>query len=183
MATRPTVSSAPARAGAVLALALAFAPTACGDRFSSSDRDAIEALLQAQQAAWNGGDLDGFMAGYLHDASLTFASGGEVHRGWEPTMARYRERYPDPATMGVLDFQIQEVRSLSADTALVLGGFVLTETPRAGTGVFTLVVKRREDGWRIVHDHTSAAVPPPTAGQDAPGAIGAAPSTPPREDL
>lgn len=179
MATRPTVSFCPGRAGAVLALALALVcgPVACGARaFSSSDRDAIEALLHAQQAAWNSGDLDGFMAGYLRDTSLSFASGGDVHRGWDRTMARYRERYPDPATMGALDFQILEVRPLSADTALVLGGFALSETPRSGTGVFTLVVQRGEDGWRIVHDHTSAATPSPPP----PGAPAA---QPPREDL
>lgn len=102
------------------------------------------------------------MAGYLHDTSLSFASGGQVQRGWERTMARYRRRYPDRAAMGVLDFQIQEVRPLSPDAALVVGGFTLTETPRSGTGVFTLLVQRRPEGWRIVHDHTSAAPPDPS---------------------
>lgn len=151
-----------ARACAVLAFAvvLACAPAGCGGRtFSSSDRAAIEGLLAAQQAAWNQGDLDGFMAGYMKDASLSFASGGEVQRGWERTMARYRKRYPDPAAMGVLAFEIQDVRPISPDAALVLGAFMLTETPKAGTGVFTLLVQRRPEGWRIVHDHTSAAPP------------------------
>jgi uncharacterized protein (TIGR02246 family) len=170
------VSSAAARACAVLALAVALA--GCGGRtFSSSDRAAIEGLLAAQQAAWNQGDLDAFMAGYMKDTSLSFASGGEVQRGWERTMARYLERYPDPATMGVLHFEIEEVRPISPDAALVLGAFMLTETPKAGTGVFTLLVQRRPEGWRIVHDHTSAA-PPSAPAASAPSS----PSRQPRPD-
>lgn len=140
-----------------LALGLAAPAVACGGRtFSSDDRVAIEALLGAQQNAWNRGDLEAFMAGYLHDTGLSFASGGEVQRGWERTMERYQRRYPNREAMGVLGFDLQEIRPLSKDTALVIGGFMLTETPQAGSGIFTLVVQRRPEGWRIVHDHTSA---------------------------
>jgi uncharacterized protein (TIGR02246 family) len=171
-----------ARGCAVLALALAL--FGCGGpTFTASDREAIEGLLAAQRTAWNEGDLDGFMAGYLRDTSLSFASGGEVQRGWERTMARYRTRYPDPAAMGTLAFHIQEVRPISADAALVLGGFELTETPRAGTGVFTLLVQRRPEGWRIVHDHTSAAAPPALPAADPAPDSGPAPAPDPASDL
>jgi ketosteroid isomerase-like protein len=37
---------------------------------------------------------------------------------------------------------------------------VLTGTAQAGRGVFTLVVERRPEGWRIVHDHTSVGPEP-----------------------
>jgi uncharacterized protein (TIGR02246 family) len=133
----------------------------CGAQaFTADDREAILALLEAQREAWNRGDLDGFLAGYLHADELTFASGGTVRRGFGPTQDRYRHRYPDAAAMGVLGFDIEEVRPLSSHTALVLGRFTLTETPEAGRGVFTLLVQRRPEGWRIVHDHTSAASAP-----------------------
>jgi len=43
----------------------------------------ITALLDAQDAAWNRGDIAGFMAGYWPSPDLRFASGGEVVRGFD----------------------------------------------------------------------------------------------------
>jgi ketosteroid isomerase-like protein len=40
---------------------------------------------------------------------------------------------------------------------VVLGRWRLTETAQAGSGVFSVVVERRPEGWRIVHDHTSSS--------------------------
>ena len=50
--------------------------------------------------AWNEGDIEGFMAGYLPSEELRFTSGNEVRRGWRQTLKRYRETYPDRAAMG-----------------------------------------------------------------------------------
>src|SRR5437879_12391855 len=58
-----------------------------------SSEDAIRAVLDAQVAAWNRGDLEGFMAGYWKSENLTFMSGGTVTHGWQATMDRYRKRY------------------------------------------------------------------------------------------
>ncbi len=128
----------------------------CGaGHFSTADAEAIEALLHRQQQAWNRGDVEAFMDGYWRSAQMTFSSGAVIERGWDATLERYQTRYPDAATMGQLAFDIEEIRPLSADAAVVLGRFTLTETSEAGTGVFTLVVRRRAEGWRIVHDHTS----------------------------
>jgi uncharacterized protein (TIGR02246 family) len=141
----------------ILGLVLAAAVGCGAHHFSGQDIEAIERLLDRQRQAWNRGDLRGFMAGYAQGEGLTFASGGDVERGWADTLARYQRRYPDRGTMGTLAFHIEEIRPLSADSAIVLGRFVLTQTPAAGDGVFTLIVRRRAEGWRIVHDHTSAA--------------------------
>jgi ketosteroid isomerase-like protein len=32
----------------------------------------------------------------------------------------------------------------------------LTATPNAAAGVFSVALERTAEGWRIVHDHTSA---------------------------
>lgn len=128
----------------------------CGaGHLSTADADAIEALLERQRQAWNRGDLDAFMDGYWRSEKMSFASGAKLERGWDATLTRYRQRYPDSAAMGQLAFDIDEIRPLADDAAVVLGRFTLTETPQAGTGIFTLVVRRRVEGWRIVHDHTS----------------------------
>jgi len=155
--------SAVAVAVAVLAVAASIALAACGGSraFTAGDGAAIRALLTAQQDAWNRGDLDGFMAGYARTPDLVFTSGGRVRRGWQETYDKYRTRYgQDRATMGHLAFEILDVQPVGADGAVVLGRWKLTETPEAGGGIFSLVVARRPEGWRVIHDHTSSDAPP-----------------------
>jgi ketosteroid isomerase-like protein len=57
--------------------------------------------------------------------------------------------------MGQLAFEILGVQSVGVDAAVVLGRWRLTATPHAGSGVFSVVIERRPEGWRVVHDHTS----------------------------
>ncbi len=129
--------------------------------FSAADRTAVRAVLAAQQDAWNRGDLDGFMAGYLRSDALIFTSGGNIRRGWDETSAKYRARYgTDRATMGRLSFEIVEVQAVGADGAVVLGKWRLDDTPEAGGGVFSVVLARGRDGWKVVHDHTSSVAVP-----------------------
>jgi len=144
------------RAALLVLAACAAAPRA----FAPTDDQAIRGVLTAQQQAWNRGDLDAFMAGYLHDESLVFTSGGKIRHGWQETIDKYRAKYGGaPATMGHLEFEILGVQPLGADGAIVLGRWRLTDTPNAGAGVFSLALARTRDGWRIVHDHTSLDAP------------------------
>ena len=128
--------------------------------FSPRDRVAVQSVLDAQVAAWNRGDLAGYMDGYLHSPTLVFTSGSKIRRGWDETFAKYRDRYgADPSTMGHLGFEIIDVQSLGADGAIVLGRWTLTETPVAGSGVFSVALERTASGWKVVHDHTSSDSP------------------------
>jgi hypothetical protein len=61
--------------------------------------------------------------------------------------------------MGKLVFEVVEIQPLGADGAVILGNWILTESPADGRGVFSVVLERRREGWRIVHDHTSLATP------------------------
>ena len=119
----------------------------------------IQSILSAQQDAWNRGDIDAFMNGYARSASTVFISEDEVRRGWETVRDRYRVKYSDRAKMGALSFSDIEVTMLSPDAAAVLGGWRLKRASDEPHGRFTLVFKRLPEGWRIVHDHTSAAPP------------------------
>jgi len=119
----------------------------------------IQSVLSAQQEAWNRGDIDAFMNGYAQSPSTVFVSEDEVRRGWETVRDRYRAKYSDRAKMGTLRFSEIEVTALSQDAAVVLGGWRLKRASDEPHGRFTLVFKRLPEGWRIVHDHTSAAPP------------------------
>lgn len=115
----------------------------------------LTVILERQQTAWNSGNIAGFMQAYWKDDSLTFASGGKVTRGWQATFDGYKKRYPDKATMGQLMFSDLEVTALGDSAAMMLGRWKLQRTNPV-SGNFTLVWKKVEGEWVIVHDHTSS---------------------------
>jgi uncharacterized protein (TIGR02246 family) len=117
----------------------------------------IRSVLRAQQEAWNRGDIDRFMNGYARSAPTVFVSEDTVRRGWETVRERYRKKYSDRAKMGTLTFSDLEITLLSPDAAVVLGRWSLRRANDQPHGRFTLIFKRLPEGWRIVHDHTSAA--------------------------
>lgn len=121
----------------------------------------IRALLDDQVAAWNRGDVEAFMQGYAKSPPPTFSGANGVLRGWDAVLERYRSRYPDRAAMGRLVFSALEITLLGPDAALVLGHWQLERAQDRPGGVFTLVLRKLPEGWRIIHDHTSAFVKSP----------------------
>lgn len=126
---------------------------------SNDNKAAVERVLRAQQDAWNHHDLNGFMAGYWNSPELTFFSGAKETSGWQATLGRYRSTYNSPGhEMGTLEFSSLGIEMLGPEAAFVRGEWHLTmpdgKTPH---GLFTLVFRRFPGGWKIVHDHTSAA--------------------------
>jgi ketosteroid isomerase-like protein len=124
---------------------------------SAAAEAAILQVLRDAEAGWNAGDIPAYMASYWKSPDLRFASGGSVTRGWQPTLARYLARYPDRETMGTLAFGDLDVRLLGPDHALVFGSWRLQRAADSPHGLFSLVLRRLPEGWRIVHDHTSSA--------------------------
>lgn len=114
----------------------------------------VRQVLNRQTTAWNNGSIDGFMEVYWNSPDLTFASGGQVLRGWNPTMERYRTRYPNRDAMGELTTDDVKVTELSPAAALVVGQWHLHRTRPIG-GTFSLVMRKKQNRWVIVHDHTT----------------------------
>lgn len=116
--------------------------------------DVVRATVRAQAAAWNEGDLEAFMDIYWKNDALKFVSGGDVTRGWSATMKRYRDRYQGPAGMGRIDLDKLEAQMVTEDVAVVTGRVRHAVGENASASVFSLVMRRDEGVWRIVHDHT-----------------------------
>ena len=123
-----------------------------------TDGRAIDHVLRAQQEAWNRHDLEGFMAGYWNSPQLTFFSGATERNGWQATIDRYLATYASAGhEMGKLEFTGLHIDVLSQDSAFVRGSWRLTMPDgKKPHGLFTLVFRKFPDGWKIVHDHTSA---------------------------
>ena len=118
-------------------------------------------VVARQKYAWNEGRLEDFMAEYWKSDDLTFFSGGTVTKGWQATLDRYRKRYQaDGKEMGELTFDDIQVDVISTDAATVRGRWKVVTSKETAEGLFTLLVRRLDGRWVIVHDHTSAADPP-----------------------
>ena len=117
----------------------------------------ILAVLRSQADAWNRGDLEDFLRGYWNSDRTVFA-GKEVHHGFAAMAERYRTAYPSKEKMGRLSFSRLAFEERSADRAVLTGCWELDLAGSAEKpgGVFTLIWRRFDEGWKIVHDHTSS---------------------------
>ena len=119
----------------------------------------IRAVMNKQAAAWNKGDIEGFMQGYWNSPEMKFVSGDDVSRGWQAALDRYKKSYDSKEKMGFLTFSGLEINVLSKDSAVVLGSWDLEREVNGikdnPHGKFTLIFRKFNDGWKIVHDHTS----------------------------
>jgi ketosteroid isomerase-like protein len=116
----------------------------------------VRTVLDDQVVAWNKGDLPGFMAGYWSSKDLTFYSGKDKRQGWEETLQRYKMRYQgEGKEMGTLSFAELDIKLLSDDYALIKGRWQVEMKKEKLDGLFTLIMRKTDKGWKIVHDHTS----------------------------
>jgi ketosteroid isomerase-like protein len=126
----------------------------------------IESILKRQTQAWNDGDLETFMQTYWKSDKLTFSSGGKTTYGWQPTLDNYKRGYPSKKAMGKLHFDGLRVSMIESNSALVLGRWHLRmDNSEKKDGNFSLVVKKIDSKWKIIHDHSSSLDPP----KEAPG--------------
>ena len=143
----------------VSTLILLCALSTPAQNLQSTTTTAVRQVLERQQEAWNHHDLESFMSGYWNSPELTFFSGAKISSGWQATIERYRKTYQSEGReMGKLEFSDLKIEALAPDAAFVRGAWHLTmsdgKTPH---GLFTLIFRKFPDGWKIIHDHTSAA--------------------------
>lgn len=139
----------------ILSMILPLVTAGCrGQESEPAEVEQVTRVLELQKDAWNRGDLEGYMVYYWRSDQLTFQSGANRVRGWETLLERYKKGYSGDR-MGQLDFSDLEVKPLGRDFALVLGRWSVDIQGEKKGGVFTLVMKKFPEGWRIIHDHTS----------------------------
>lgn len=137
-----------------VAVLVLLAAAGCRETAGEPFRE-IRRLMDEQAAAWNHGDVEGFMDAYWRSDSLLFVGSSGITRGWDATLERYRSRYPDRAAMGTLQFTTLGERMLSKDCAWTLGKWELMRDSDTLGGYFTLVWKNMDGRWYIISDHTS----------------------------
>ncbi len=114
----------------------------------------IQAILDQQKISWNDENIEGFMEYYWNSEKFTFQSASKRLHGWDALHSRYKEKY-SAEKWGMLDFTDIEIKVLSNDIAYVLGRWKLTYKDSSEEGLFTILLLRMPEGWRIIHDHSS----------------------------
>ncbi len=121
-----------------------------------SQKAAIEKLLKDQVAAWNTGNINGFMAGYLNDSSMQFISKKGMRKGWQKTLEAYKKHYPTKDSMGKLVFDLDTIEFLdpAAQLGHVTGKWKLERHRDTPSGYFSLITRYTKEGPKIIIDHT-----------------------------
>jgi uncharacterized protein (TIGR02246 family) len=123
---------------------------------SRQELDIIKILLK-QEAAWNRGDIEAFTQVYKDSPDTLFIS-GRVNRGFAGLLEEYKHDYPSKAAMGTLAFSELEVHTLDEKFAVCIGKYHLERGKKEGgpaDGLFSLVLEKTDQGWKIVVDHTT----------------------------
>ncbi|HSH46598.1 MAG TPA: nuclear transport factor 2 family protein [Longimicrobiales bacterium] len=119
---------------------------------------AADQILGASAESWNQGDLDGFISHYAADA--TFAGSSGLIQGSGAVRALYQRGYwASGEPSDALRFEVLHARGTGPGSGVVFGRYILEdrETREAtSTGYFSLVLRRLDGAWKIVHDHSSA---------------------------
>lgn len=160
------VSGRPSRGGKRPRVILVVLGLMMGSACSASDgvtedpaelQAAVDSLLRTSAAAWNGGDLDGFLLWYRRGAETTFIGSTGLLHGWEAIRQRYAPSFEPGAARDSLRFEGLETRVLGDAHGLATARYVLFRgDSTTSTGAFTLVLEETPEGWRILHDHSSA---------------------------
>lgn len=130
-----------------------FALISCNN-MKENDEQAIKAVMQMQEEAWNSGNIKQFMQGYWQSDSLMFIGKNGIKYSWQTTLDNYKTSYPDKAAMGKLRFEIIKLE-INGESAYMLGKWNLVRETDNPNGYFTLYWKKIEGKWVISIDHTS----------------------------
>jgi hypothetical protein len=112
-------------------------------------------MLFAQVAEWNKGNIEGYMKGYWENDSLLFIGSKGPRYGYNTTLARYKEAYPDRAHMGRLTSTITRMDKLSKEYYFIVGKWALARSVGDISGSYTLLIRKIKGNWVIVCDHSS----------------------------
>lgn len=127
------------------------------DKISLKDSLSIIKVMNLQEIAWNNGDIDSFMKGYIQSDDLVFSGKNGPVYGWYNTKKRYYSSYQNTKIMGKLKFSVKKIKLISENSAYLIGEYYLKRAIDDSYGHFTLIWKKINNNWLIISDHTSAA--------------------------
>jgi uncharacterized protein (TIGR02246 family) len=137
----------------------AIGPAQTGEYHVTNPSDALRqicAMMSRSAAAWNRGDLDAFVRDYADDLGTTYIGSRGIVRGRAAIREVYAPRFAPGAARDSLHFERVEVDLLAPDLANTIAWYVLVRGDSVtARGPTSLVMRRMNGAWKIVHDHSS----------------------------
>ena len=129
------------------------------DKLYTATHQQLEAvkIVLAQEAAWNKGDLDGFISHFKDDPETQVVLGTPA-KGLANIRSAFKTNYPNRESMGVLDYSDVEARELGENYALATGKYHLERSKKTGgpaDGTFTEILEKTPKGWQIIFSETT----------------------------
>ena len=117
----------------------------------------INDLMYEQEESWNKGNIEDFMKKYWKNDSLIFIGKSGINYGWNKTTSNYKKSYPSRNSMGLLHFNNIKCLPINDTTHIISGQWNISRLDSSKNigGYYSLMWIKKEDGWRIVYDHTS----------------------------
>lgn len=132
------------------------AAAACRPADEAAEAAAIRKVIADMEAAWNRGDFEGYMAGFLNPG-VVFVSRGRFQDGWQGTLDHYVRDYGGASgSQGELHFHDIRVEMLSQDAAQLISRYKLTGGRRAQEGINTRLMRKVGGRWVIALNHVSS---------------------------
>jgi ketosteroid isomerase-like protein len=117
----------------------------------------FQAQFSNEAAAWNRGDLDTFMSDYAPGDLPTYVARGHLVRGFDVIRSHYAPSFAPGARRDSLRIEEMQVRPITDRFVLLTARYILFRgDSTTASGPFTLLMERRPDGWKILHDHSSS---------------------------
>lgn len=113
--------------------------------------EAVSNFLDEAAAIWSEGDIEAVMATYVVDEPLLVFLGDTPLKGPDAVRAALDARAADGG-LGAMSYEWFETIQFDANTAVASGRVIMARKGQIHRGLFTRVLRRTEDGWRIVHD-------------------------------
>ena len=136
----------------LFSILLTFSVSAQNNSNYKQDKEAILAVMKAQEIAWSNNDLEGFMEGYWKSDSLKFYGASGLTEGWQQTLDNYKKGYPTKEHSGTLTFKINDVSAIEGNSYWVMGEYFLKRNVGDANGVFIIIFKKIDGEWKIVGD-------------------------------
>jgi ketosteroid isomerase-like protein len=124
-----------------------------------SDYQKIYSLLMSMPDRWNAHDLDGYLSVFWQSPNLLVVIGGDQIKGWGDLSASYHRGFVNRDEMGHFTPDRIQIQMISADVAVVLDWWTIYQRRGKTLGTTTAVVRKFQEGWKIVVAHTSFVEP------------------------
>ncbi|MCD9031645.1 nuclear transport factor 2 family protein [Luteimonas sp. Y-2-2-4F] len=150
----------PRIAAALLAVASAAAAGGAGASDWAAEDRAIREVVAGMQAAWNRGDFEGYMQGFLNPG-VVFVSRGRFQRDWQGTLDHYVADYGSASgARGTLCFYDIRIEPLAGDAAQLVSRYHLAREAEPQYGINTRLMRKVDGRWVIALNHVSSVDTP-----------------------